>query len=175
MDCNPLGSSVHGIFQARIQELVAISSSRGSSQPRDQTCVSCIGRQILYHWATWEALSWLVQLLSCVQLVATPWIPPHQASLLHYLPEFAQTHVHWVDDAIRPSHPLSTPSSPALNLSQHLVSYNLNYLTEISLVAQWLRILLPMQGTWVPSLVREDPTCCEAAKPMHHNYWTLAP
>ena len=37
------------------------------------------------------------------------------------------------------------------------------------LVAQWLRIHLPMQGTWVLSLVQEDPTCCEATKPMHHN------
>ena len=35
------GSSVHGIFQARILEWIAISSSKGSSQPRDQTCVSC--------------------------------------------------------------------------------------------------------------------------------------
>ena len=51
-------SSVHGLFQARILEQVAIFFSRGSSQPRDQTWVSCIsriGRQILYHWATWEA------------------------------------------------------------------------------------------------------------------------
>ena len=38
---------------------------------------------------------------------------------LHYLPEFAQIHLHWVDDAIQPSHPLSSPSPPALNLSQH--------------------------------------------------------
>ena len=43
------GCSVHGISQARILEWVAISSSNGSSQPRDQTCVSCISRQILYH------------------------------------------------------------------------------------------------------------------------------
>ena len=57
-DCNPPGSSVHGIFQARILEWVVISSSRGSLQPRDQThisCVSCTGRNILYHWVTWEA------------------------------------------------------------------------------------------------------------------------
>ena len=54
MDCSPSGSSVHGISQARILEWVAISFSRGSSQPRDWTCVSCIGRQILYLWATWE-------------------------------------------------------------------------------------------------------------------------
>ena len=38
--------------------------------------------------------------------------------VLHYFPEFAQIHVHWVDDAIQPSHPLSSPSPPALNLSQ---------------------------------------------------------
>ena len=46
-------------FQARILEWVAISYSRGSSQCSDQTCISCvsyIGRQILYHCATWEAL-----------------------------------------------------------------------------------------------------------------------
>ena len=56
--CNPTdyslpGSSVHGILQARILERVAISFSRGSSQPRDWThnsCISGIGRQVLYHW-----------------------------------------------------------------------------------------------------------------------------
>ena len=55
MDCSPPGSSVHGIFQARILEWVAISYSRGSSQPRNWThvsCASCIGRQILYHCTT---------------------------------------------------------------------------------------------------------------------------
>ena len=39
--------------------------------------------------------------------------------VLHQLPESTQTHVYWVGDAIQPSHPLSFPSSPALNLSQH--------------------------------------------------------
>ena len=37
----------------------------------------------------------------------------------HQLPEFTQIHVHWVGDAIQPSHPLSSPSLPAFNLSQH--------------------------------------------------------
>ena len=58
MDCGLRGSSVHGILQATILEWVAISSSRGSSQPRDWTrisCVFCVGGRILYHWATWEA------------------------------------------------------------------------------------------------------------------------
>ena len=52
----PPGSSVHGIFQARILEWVAISYSRESSRPRDRTrvsCISCNGRWILYHCATW--------------------------------------------------------------------------------------------------------------------------
>ena len=45
---------------------------------------------------------------------STPGLPVH-----HQLSEFTQTHVHWVGDAIQPSHPLSSPSPPALNLSQH--------------------------------------------------------
>ena len=58
MDCSP-PDSVHGIFQARILEWVTISCFRGSSQLRDWTCVSCvscIGRWILYHWTSWEAV-----------------------------------------------------------------------------------------------------------------------
>ena len=43
-----------------------------------------------------------------------------------------------------------------------------------SLVVQWLRIRLPMQGTWVRSLVWEDPTRCRAMKPMCHNNWACA-
>ena len=54
MDCIPPGSSGHGISPARILEWVVISSSRGSYWPRDQTHVFCIGRRILYHWATRE-------------------------------------------------------------------------------------------------------------------------
>ena len=42
--------------------------------------------------------------------------------------------------------------------------------SRASLVAQWLRICLPMQGTRVRALVQEDPTCCGAAKPVRHNY-----
>ena len=98
-NCSPPGSSVYGIFQSRILAWVAISYSKGSSQPRDPTCVfyvSCIGRQILYNWATWEDPHWTwlrvnfktssvqfssVQLLSRVRLFATSWIAAHQASL----------------------------------------------------------------------------------------------
>ena len=48
-----------------------------------------------------------------------PGLPVH-----HQLPEFTQTHVHWIGDAIQPSHPLSSPSPPIFNLSQHQVFSN---------------------------------------------------
>ena len=57
MDCSPPGFSVHGIIQARILEWVAIPSFRESSPPRNRTqvsCISCLGRQVLYHWAIRE-------------------------------------------------------------------------------------------------------------------------
>ena len=82
--CNPLNyslsnASVHGIVQARILEWVAISSPRGSYQPRNQThvsCISCIGRQILYQqWVS----KW--KLLGCVRLFAAPWTVAHQATV----------------------------------------------------------------------------------------------
>ena len=87
---------------------------------------------------------------------------------LHYLPELAQNHVHWVDDAIQPSHPLSSPSPPAFNLSQHqglfqwvgsshlvakVLDFQLQhevsneYLGLISFRTDWLQDLLAVQGT----------------------------
>ena len=56
MNCSLQVSSVHRISQARILEGITISFSRGSSQPRDQIYISCIGTRILYHWVTEEAL-----------------------------------------------------------------------------------------------------------------------
>ena len=67
MDCSPPGSSAHGIFQARILEWVAISFFRGSSQPRNQTCIRWTSRSILYHWATWEALKRGYNLLNLIR------------------------------------------------------------------------------------------------------------
>ena len=58
MESSPPGSSVHGIFQPRMLEWVAISCSRGSSRPRDLThvsCISCIGSWTLYYYAIWGA------------------------------------------------------------------------------------------------------------------------
>ena len=84
MHCSPPGASVSGIFQARILEWVAISSSRGSSWPRDWTQVSCISwisRQILYHCATWEDLNWPQKLVKWPRRLR-----PHRAGSLDPCP-----------------------------------------------------------------------------------------
>ena len=61
---------------------------------------------------------------------STPGLPVH-----HQLPEFTQTHVHQVGDAIQPSHPLSSPSPPALNLSQH--QGKIDFSNESALRIRW--------------------------------------
>ena len=200
VDCSPPGSSVHGIFQARVLEWIAISFSRGSSWPRDWTQVSCTAGRYFSIWATREALNKVRNIQFLSEKSACEWVPeeipkrprylqrrllaahsvpslrgsshalfanhirPNVSSTLHvlvgfalfsasqigaagldkntvtkscpslcepmgcstpgfpalhYHPELAQTHIHWVSDAIQLSHPLSPPSSPALNLSQY--------------------------------------------------------
>ena len=89
--------------------------------------VGTIVRHVFYN--NWDFRGWLSWWFSSVQFISvsqscptlcnpmdcrTPGFPVY-----HLLPEFTQTHIHWVGDAIQPSHPLSSPSSPALNLSQH--------------------------------------------------------
>ena len=97
MDCILPGSSVHAISQARVLQSVAISSCR-SSQPRDQTCVSCTGRQILYRWAIWEAfkgnsthekkIHWIVYFLNflCTELCTLTWKTFYHNSLFGHFP-----------------------------------------------------------------------------------------
>ena len=79
-------------------------------------------------WISWswslakrDLLSSLVLVFPCCcrsvtkffQLFVTPWTAARQALVLHYLPEFAEIHVHWVGDVIQPSHPLSPTSPPS--------------------------------------------------------------
>ena len=119
------GSSVHGILQARIFSRAAMPSSKGSSQLRDQTHISnvpCIWQEgslplapprkpskIYCSCSVPQSCPTLCDPMDC----STPAFP-----ILHYLWEFVQTYVHWVSDAIQPSHPLSPRSLPAINLSQ---------------------------------------------------------
>ena len=98
MDCSPTGSSVHGISQERILEWIAISFSRGSSWPRGWMHVSCLGRQILYLWATSS-----VQLLSLIRLFVTPWTAACQASLLFTISQVCSNScslTHWCHPTI---------------------------------------------------------------------------
>ena len=64
--------------------------------------------------------------------------------VFHYLPELAQTHVHWVSDAIQPSHPLSSPSPLALNLSQHQGLFR--WVGSLHHVAKGLELPMNIQG-----------------------------
>ena len=66
--------------------------------------------------------------------------------VLHYLPKFAQTHVHWVGDAIQLSHPLSPLSPPALNLSQHQGLSQ--WVGSLHQVAKVLELQLQHQSFW---------------------------
>ena len=75
--------------------------------------------------------------------------------VLYYLPELAQTHVHWVGDALQPSHPLSSPSPPAFNLSRHQGLFKrVSYLHLVANVLEFLSALasvLPVNTQdWFP-------------------------
>ena len=115
MDCSLPGSSVHGILQARILEWVAIPFSRGSSWSRDQTCATCIGGQIIYHWATREARAY-------------PWPFPKSreaALLFHFI-----TQESW-DEALN-SHSKHMPE-PRSEPKTYMI-YNLWVLAESSML-----------------------------------------
>ena len=73
-----------------------------------------------------------------------PGLPVH-----HLLPEFTQTHVHWVGDAIQPPHPLSSPFPPAFNLSQHQGLFQ--WVSSLHQVAKVLEFQLQHQSfQWTP-------------------------
>ena len=100
MDCIACEAPLSMGFSRQKLEWITVPFSRGSSQPRDQTQFSSVAQ-------------------SCPTLCdpvnhSTPGLPVY-----HRLLEFTQTHAHRVGDAIQPSHPLSSPSPPALNPSQH--------------------------------------------------------
>ena len=111
MDCGLPGTSVHGIFQARILKWVAI--------PYSKICKVCKWKIITWKDSQCHSVQFSSVAQSCPTLCnpmnrSMPGLPVH-----HQLLEFTQTHVHWVGDTIQPSHPLLSPFSPAHNLSQH--------------------------------------------------------
>ena len=70
------------------------------------------------------------------------------------------------------THSVRLLNFPTFSSTLDIISY-LKY-CRTSLVTQWLRICLPVQGTRVRALVQEDPTCRRATKPVYHNYWAYA-
>ena len=104
-------------------------------------------------WLLW---SYWYQFICCSVSRLCLTLQPHaRLPCLHYLPEFAfeQTHVHWVNDAIQPSHPLSPPSPPALNLSQHQGLFQ--WVISSHRVAKVLEIQ-HQSFKWMTDLVRVD-------------------
>ena len=92
-----------------------------------------------------------VQFSSFTQLCPTLWDPINRITpgfpVHHQLPEFTQTHVHWVGDSIQPSHPLSSPS-PTFNLSQHQGLFK--WVSSLHQVAKLLEFQLQHQSfQWI--------------------------
>ena len=97
----------------------------------------------LLHWVS-ENVSQLCPTLLDPMNRNTPGLPVH-----HQLPEFTQTHVHWIGDAIQSSHPLFSPSPPALNLSQHQGLFK--WVSSSHQVAKVLEFQLQHQSfQWTP-------------------------
>ena len=168
MDCSPQGSSVHRILQARTQEWISVPSSwgifltQGSSQyllcllhwqvgslplaPASQLC-PCIS-SVQFSSVQFSS----VQPLSRVRLFATPWIAARRASHPSQTPGVYPTHAHRVGDAIQPSHPLSSPSPPAPNPSQHQGLFQ--WVNSSQELAKVLEFQLQHQSfQWTPRMV----------------------
>ena len=103
LDHSPPGSSVHRSLQAGLLE-----------------CVPMPYLKILYIFCCCSVAQWCPTVYNPMDC-STPGFP------VHHLPD-AQTHVHWISGAIQPSRPLSSPSPPALNLSQHQSNFPMSWL-----------------------------------------------
>ena len=146
-----------------VQEVILLSFI--SSQPRDQTHVSHIAGRLFTTLATREAHYCFnsVQSSSVTQLCltvydsmnrSTPGLPVH-----HQLPEFTQTHVRRVSDAIQPSHPLSSPFPPARNPSQHQSLF------------QWVTLLMRWPKYWISALASFLPKKFQGSSPSEWIGW----
>ena len=130
---------------------LSCSAACGIFPNRARTHVPCIGRQILNHCTTREApiMGFLYHVTSlCPGL--TPW---SSEALITFCPQ------------------ASISGSWCGLIRGTTCLYRTLKIVGASLVAQWLRICLPVQGTRVRALVWEDPTCRGATRPVSHNYW----
>ena len=149
-------------FPGKMQEWVAISYSRGSSWPRNQTNVSCIAGGFFTAWASREG-----SLYDAMNFIY--WF---QEKLNHVYGSALSTSAPW-ELILVPRTSSSVHMGVRCILCFHFKTTKKG--TGASLVAHWKRIHLPMQKTRVQSLVWEDPTSCRTTKPVCHDYWACAP
>ena len=115
--------------------------------------VNCNNMSSLLHISRLKENFSSVQFNSVAQSCRTLCDPMNRStpglSVHHQLPEFTQTHVRWIHDVIQPSHPLSSPSPPALNLSQHQGLFQwVNPLHEVAKILEFQLQHLSFQ--WTP-------------------------
>ena len=198
IDCSLPGSSVHGIFQARVLEWVAISFSR--IWPHSYTffifsyviliCFIICRYQFLFnlrkYLKTYKQVLrngtknfhipfsqiYLLVTFCCFQFIVF--------SLLLGIHKYAHIQVFFSEQFQSKLQTLCsfffflTLCSFTPKILQYCLGSSFsfkNWLLGTSLVVQWIGICLSTQGTWVQSLVREDSTCHRAAKPVCFNYW----
>ena len=121
-------SRMHTVWKGWKSTVMSLNMKHWKFPSSSWACHSCVGISFLY-WGYGNKFKEKLTLFNSVQFSSvaqlcptlcdpmnhsTPGLPVH-----HQLPEFTQTHLHWVSDAIQPSHPLSSLSPPAFNLSQH--------------------------------------------------------
>ena len=133
MDCSLPGSSVHGIFQARVLEWVALAFSRGSSQPRDRTQVSRIAGRCFTIWATRKASFWALIKMVLEEVIEKTWL----------LADFPAYSEQLVAPHPSPSHPWNVHSARHYHES-HLQGHDLesNVLLRASGLETWLNLYI---------------------------------
>ena len=160
MDVSPPGSPAPGILQARTLEWVAISFSNAWKwkvtnvdsilKSRDITLStkvhlvkSMVFPVVMYGCDHFSSVAQSCPTLSYPMGCIRPDLPVH-----NQLQELTQTHVHWVGDAIQPSHPLSSPSPPTFNVVQHQGLFK--WVSSLHQVAKVLEFQLQHQSfQWI--------------------------
>ena len=142
MDYSPLGSSVHGILQARILEWVAISFFRGSFQLRDRTWVSCIAGRFFTFWTTREARMFTITKFKMLLDFYIPRLP-----VTHFVKHFLTLYPKWV------TFPTFTSQSIPVYCSRCYKTLNLSLHPSASPVRpetlwRWNQVLIIVPPIW---------------------------
>ena len=123
---------LHHISQNRIK-FFCFSVIKHKNNSSIYICYTILGISRNFYWGVFSSVAQSCPTLCDPMNCSMPGLPVH-----HQLPEFTQTHVHQVSDTIQPSHPLSSPSPPALNPSQHQSLFQwVNSLHEVAKVLEF--------------------------------------